>query len=240
MKAGRRGTKSLLLGALAVAASLAGPGVARASDECRGLDVCISVPGPWVAIPAAPPGGARTVHYQLSCPRRTVVGGLDAVLGDPALDVSFLGKLGSPVNPGISTERRVVFVATWTRSRVTTFRPLAGCVPLNGGGRRSTVGYEPVAQAAAKPPLRRVRTLRLRGSTASLVAGCARGERLVGVSHAVAFRTKARPGSVTLGGVPVSRTRAGARVRLVARRAGVPRATRVEVQLHLLCARGPA
>jgi hypothetical protein len=181
------------------------------------------------------------VHYQLTCPRRSVVGGLDAVLADQAIDVRFLGKLGSPVNPGISTEQRVVFVATWARQRPTTFRPLAGCIPLNGGGRRGTTAFVPVAQEAARPPLRRVRTLRLRGANARLVAGCAAGERLVGSSHAVGFRRNPQPSTAMLQSAAAFRSRAGGRVELRARRGvGVSRSVRVEVQLHLLCARGPA
>jgi hypothetical protein len=86
--------------------ALAGPGRAAATNECKGLDVCISVPGPWVAIPAAPATGVSTVSYQVTCPKRSVAGGLDAVLGDLTLEVRFLGKLGSPVNPGISTAQR--------------------------------------------------------------------------------------------------------------------------------------
>ncbi len=225
--------------------TLVAPGAAQATDECRGLDVCISVPGPWVAVPAAPAGAAQVVHYQLTCPRRTIVGGLDAVLGDPALDVQFLGKMGSPINPGISTEQKVVFVATWARSRVTTFRPLVGCIPVNGGGRRGTVGWTEDASATAvaqqaKPPIRRVRTLRVRGAAGTLSAGCARGERLVDSTHAIGFRRSARPSTAMLATATAARSASGTRVTVTARRNGLPSIVRVEVQLHLLCARGPA
>src|SRR5439155_15061011 len=47
---------------------------ANAGHECDGLDVCVSVTGPWVVVPT----GAKTpTYYQLRCPRRgMIVGGL--------------------------------------------------------------------------------------------------------------------------------------------------------------------
>jgi hypothetical protein len=219
---------------------------ARATDECRGLDVCISVPGPWVAVPRASFRQASIVHYQLSCPRRSVVGGLDAVLSDQRLDVKFLGSLGSPVNPGITTGQSVVFVATYARQRPTSFRPFLGCIPQAGGGGRGTTVYAPGSRTTSavrpRPPERRVRTLRVRpGASRRLVARCATGERLVGSSHAVAFRRPRPPGAQMIGGVRVERRVQDGRVEVSARRSvGVPRRTRVEVQVHLLCARGTA
>jgi hypothetical protein len=238
--------RSLLVAALVFLA----PGVAgeaRAAGECRGLDVCVSVPGPWVGVPAASAQQARVVHYQLTCPRRHIVAGLDALLPDRRLDVKFLGKLGSPVNPGISTGRSVVFVATYARQRRTSFRPFIGCIPQSGGGGRDTTSYTPfdVATSVAarpRPPERRVRTLRVRpGAVRRVVAGCPRGERLVGVSHAVGFRREAVPSGAVMAGVRVERRVSSGRVDLTAARSSaVPRGTRVEVQVHLLCARGGA
>jgi hypothetical protein len=229
---------------------LLAPGVAgeaRAAGECRGLDVCVSVPGPWVAVPAASARVASVVHYQLTCPRRHIVGGLDALLSDRRLDVKFLGNLGSPVNPGITTGRSVVFVATYARVRRTSFRPFLGCIPQSGGGGRETTSYTPFSAAtpaavAPQPPQRRVRTLRVRpGAGRSLTARCPGAERLVGTSHAVGFRRKAAPSAAIMGGVNVSRSVRPGSVELSATRSSaVPRTTRVEVQLHLLCAKGPA
>jgi hypothetical protein len=219
---------------------------ARAKDECRGLDVCISVPGPWVAVPRASFREASVVHYQLSCPRRGVVGGLDAVLSDRTLDLKFLGSLGSPVNPGITTGQSVVFVATYARQRPTSFRPFLGCIPQSGGGGRGTTVYAPGSRTTSavrpRPPERRVRTLLVRpGASRRLVARCATGERLVGSSHAVAFRRPRAPGAEIIGGVRVERRVQDGRVEVSATRsAAVPSRTRVEVQVHLLCARGPA
>jgi hypothetical protein len=229
----------LLLASLAIL-PLATAGEARATNECRGLDVCIRVPGPWVAVPPAPPVGVRTVFFQLTCPKGSIVGGLDAVLGDPTIDVRFLGALGSPVNPGITTARSVVFMATYARGRPTTFRPLIGCIPTTGGGGRSTTAFTPVA-VKPRPVLRRVRTLKVRaGAARSLAARCGVGERLVGASYAVGFRMPTAPGPAALAGVAVSARRSGGAVYVRASRGvAVPAGARVEVQVHLLCARGP-
>jgi hypothetical protein len=227
------------------AALLFAPGVAedaRAAGECRGLDVCVSVPGPWVAVPSAALRQASIVHYQLTCPRRHIVGGLDALLSDRRIDVKFLGKLGSPVNPGITTGRSAVFVATYARQRRSSFRPFLGCIPQSGGGGRETTSFDPAAtpeQARPQPPERRVWTIRLRpGDTRTLAARCAPAERLVGSSHAIGFRRKTAPSAAIMGSVRVVRRVDGAGVNVRAARGGaVPFATRVEVQVHLLCAR---
>jgi len=47
-----------LVVAAAVALGLGRPAEGRAADECRGLQVCLPVTGPWVAIPPAEGGGA--------------------------------------------------------------------------------------------------------------------------------------------------------------------------------------
>jgi hypothetical protein len=230
--------RALLLLALGLL-PLAFAGEAQATNECRGLDVCISVPGPWVVVPGAPATGLTTVEFQVTCPKGSIAGGLDAILGDPTLDVHFLGTLGSPVNPGITTSRSVVFVATYARGRPTTFRPVLGCIPTSGGGGRLTTAYTPVV-VKPRPVLRRVRSLPLTGAGRQVTARCGSGERLVGWSSAVGLRTRARPGATLLSGVQVSTRRDGNALAVRATRsAAMPRGVKVVVQVHLLCARGP-
>ena len=116
---------------LVAAAAVAGfaPSTASAGTECDGLIVCIPVKGPWVQVP----GGGAPTYYQLSCPGRgQIIGGLDADRAGP-LELSFLGTLGGPVGPGVTTNRSAVFVARTTRS-LASFRPLLGCIPTSGGG----------------------------------------------------------------------------------------------------------
>ena len=188
--------KPRLLLALAAATVVAlGAGAsARAGHECDGLDVCVSVTGPWVVVPT----GAKTpTYYQLRCPRRgMIVGGLDANVSDRAIALQFLGNLGSPVNPGITTSNAAVFVAAYTgRGRgPVAFQPLIGCMPTSGGGRGTTsVGATPALSPGA-PATRRVRNVKLRAGTKRVVAqSCRRGEHLVSSSVALAFRRKEAP-----------------------------------------------
>ena len=107
--------KRLLLGAalLAATAAVADVAPAGATNECRGLQVCVRVAGPWVVVPASSASPRPRVDFQLSCPRGFVIGGLDAELTDRAIDVEFGGRLGSPVNPGVTTSRSALFRATY-------------------------------------------------------------------------------------------------------------------------------
>ena len=84
----------LLCGVLA-AVLAAGAGPAQATNECRGLQVCVRVQGPWVVVPASLGTQRPAVQFQLSCPRGFVAGGLDAELSDRAIDMDFLCLLGS-------------------------------------------------------------------------------------------------------------------------------------------------
>ena len=108
-------TLATLIMAAAAALVLALP--AGAANECAGLQVCVPVAGPWVVVPAPTAVPRTRVEWQVTCPRNHVAGGLDARLSVRAIDVAFLGSLGSPVNPGISTSRSVVFVATYADVR---------------------------------------------------------------------------------------------------------------------------
>jgi len=79
--------------AFLVAVAGMGAAPAAATNECRGLQVCVRVAGPWVVVPAALTTSRPSVDFQLSCPRGYVIGGLDAELSDRAIDIDFLGKL---------------------------------------------------------------------------------------------------------------------------------------------------
>jgi len=235
---------------LGVAASVlaAGAAPARATNECRGLQVCVRVAGPWVVVPA-PQGVQRPrVEFQLSCPRGFIVGGLDAELSDRAIDIAFLAKLGSPVNPGVSTSRAAVFIASYTggSKRTPTFRPLIGCIPASGGGGGPVPFRNPdarVLSAAAFPPgqptTRRVRVLRLRaGATQTVARGCAGSERLVRGWHAVGFYTARAPQTGLVAGVTTAQTMSSGRVTVTARSGDVVRGIRAIVQVGAVCAGG--
>jgi hypothetical protein len=230
--------------ALAVAAAVAGfgPSTASAGTECDGLIVCIPVKGPWVQVP----GGGTPTYYQLSCPGRgQVIGGLDADRAGP-LELSFLGTLGGPVGPGVTTSRSAVFVARTTRS-LASFRPLLGCIPAGGGGGRSRTAYEPKRKLMAAAPvveatIRRVKNIRLKDAPSERAAyACLAGERLLAYSTAVAFRRNKPLALSALGSVRADARRASRRV-LVNVRSGItrPQGVRVELQIHAVCVRGPS
>lgn len=219
----------------AVACAVLATGAARAAptNECRGLQVCVRVMGPWVVVPAS---HAR-VEFQLACPRRYVVGGLDAELSDPAIDISFFGRLGAPVAPGITTSRTAVFVARFVGStrRTVTFRPHLGCVPSNGAG-----GGIPTARVVrpGQPAVRRVKTLRVvPRRTWAVAAGCASAERLVAGSHAVGFYTAKPPAARLVAAVATRQSLARDHVTVVVRGGALGR-VRAIVQVSALCAGG--
>jgi hypothetical protein len=226
------------IGVLAVlTASLAVALPAGAANECDGLPVCVPVAGPWVVVPASTAVPRERVEYQLTCPRRHVVGGLDARLSVPGIDVAFLGTLGSPVNPGISTSRSVVFVATYVgrSDRAPTFRPFIGCMPASGGGTRiptSVTAFQP-----GQPVTRRVKTVRVRPGSATVTQRCVSGERLVGGSHAFAFATKSPPKESLVESVSGSQELTSSAV--VVRVSGDAElaGARAFVQVHALCTR---
>src|SRR5262245_50476329 len=113
----------LLLGGAIAAGALVLAAPAGATDECRGLSPCVAVAGPWVVVPTRPAAPRANAKFELSCPRGWVVGGTDAELSDRAIDLAFYGASGSPVAPGISTARTMLFVAIYagTSGRAPTF-----------------------------------------------------------------------------------------------------------------------
>jgi hypothetical protein len=183
--------------ALVVAPLAAGVESANATSECNGLMTCVPVAGPWVAVPVARATPRPEVQYQLTCPRGFIVAGVDAELSDRAIDVWFMGASGSPVSPGRTTSRTIVFVARYAGlgARAPTFRPHAGCVPGEGGGRRTPTSVSTVFPPG-RPTVRRVRTFRVT-SPRAVAVGCRRDERLVAAYSARGFRT-AKPPSPAL------------------------------------------
>jgi hypothetical protein len=234
--------KRVLGVALAAAAFAAvfGTAPAEATNECRGLPVCVRVAGPWVVVPASTARPRPSVDFQLSCPRGYVIGGLDAELTDRAIDVEFSGQLGSPVNPGVTTSRSALFHAAYTGAapRGPTFRPHLGCIPSAGGGS-GPVPYRKLAVfPPGRPTLQRVRTVRLRPGTIRAAVSCAAGERLLAGWHAVAFYTQ-QPPSVSL--IQSVRARQADRGRRVEVRVGsgiAVQGVRAVVQVGAVCGGG--
>ena len=228
-----------VLGALALSGLAVGVAPAGATNECRGLQICVPVAGPWIVVPTGQGVPRPQVQYQLSCPKGYIVGGLDAELSDRAIDLGFLGALGAPVNPGITTSRDAVFVASYTggSARTPSFRPHIGCMPSSGGG-----GRIPVAAAVfppGKPTIRRVRNVTLRsGGVQRVVQGCAAGERLVGAAHAIGFYTSAPPAVSLVANVTAVQAVRGGRVVVSVRSGTSLLGVRAIVQAEAVCAGG--
>lgn len=235
----------VIVGLLLMASGLGGAGEARAANECRGLQTCLPVPGPWVAIPAPAPGApASTAVWQLRCPLRNyIVAGLDAQVTDRSIDVSIRGENGAPVSPGVTTGRELLFTAVYTGGarRATAFRPFLGCIPVSGGGGRGETSVRRTAAFTPARPLdRRVTERRLvSGATTTVVGRCPVGTRLLAADHAFGFRTDDEPGSSLLRAVRVRRSVAGRTVTAVgAVQPAVPARLRVLLQVHAVCTRG--
>lgn len=229
----------VLLAAAAVAAI--SPAAASAGRECDGLLVCIPVAGPWVQVPA---GGAPT-YWQLACPGRgQIIAGLDTARAG-RLEITFLGTLGGPVGPGVTTGQAAVFVARTTQP-LAGFRPLLGCIPGGGGGARGRTIAQPTRSLTALAPvqeaaIRRVKTVSVPAQpTVRVRHACLVGERMLSSSQAVAFRSRQAPSISTLGSVRASARRTGGRVLVTVRSdATRPTGVRVQLQIHAICARSP-
>jgi hypothetical protein len=223
------------LAALAVTAAPAG-----ATNECRGLQVCVKVRGPWVVVPVELGNVRSGAQFQLSCPRGFIVGGLDAELSDRAIDLDFPGLLGSPVGPGTTTSRSVVFRGVYTGSSVRNpvFRPHIGCLPAAGGGGGPVPYRRLQSFPPGQPTVRRVRDVRLRAGSVRAVAGCQAGERLISGWHSVGFYTASAPNAGVARSVKVTQSTRGNRVEVRARAGVGVNGVRAVVQVGAVCGGG--
>lgn len=205
-----------IVGAVAAGFAATTAPAGAATNECRGLNPCVPIAGPWVIVPVGRSAPRPQVQFQLTCPRGYVVGGVDAELTDRLVDVSIVGASGSPVSPGVTTSRSVVFVAAYVgaEARPPTFRPHAGCVPASGGGRRT-----PTSASATFPPgmptVRRVRTVRVQGATTASVS-CHADERLVAAFSARGLSTATPPAASLVAGLTATSRTNGNRVTVTA------------------------
>ena len=226
--------------AIAVAAALfAGVPASQAAGECRGLQVCIPVEGPWVVIPA-PGGQSATATWQLVCPRG-IVGGVDALASEVAVAVEFPGRIGSPVNPGITTTGSLLFKGTYAGRvrKATSYQPFIGCIPGGGGGPRTPTAFTRADPARPGDPITlRVETLRLiPGELARTTLTCHRGERLLHSAHSVGLYTAGVPTAAQLAAVRVVQVRRGGTVLVSATRRGLAHDVGAVVQVQAECAK---
>jgi hypothetical protein len=232
--------RALLVGVAFAAVCAAGAAPAGATNECRGLQVCVSVHGPWVVVPGRLGRARSPAQFQLSCPRGFVVGGLDAELSDRAIDIDFPGLLGSPVGPGTTTSRTAVFRGVYTGASVRTpvYRPHIGCIPAAGGGGGPVPFRKPQAFPPGQPAIRRVRTVPVRAGTTRAIAACATGERLVSGWHAVGFYTATVPSATLIRSVTSTQRVSGDRLDARTRASVAVRGVRTVLQAGAVCGGG--
>jgi hypothetical protein len=226
--------KRLLVLAAAAAAALAvAPAPAFATDECKGLQQCVPVHGPWVVVPTGSSIPRPRVEWRLMCPRGYVAAGLDAELSDRAIDVGFLGTIGAPVTPGVSTGRAIVFYASYVgaTARAPSFRPHVGCMPGGGGGRLPTA-FKPGA-----PTVRRVAQNEVPPGRSAAAKSCLRRETLVGASHAFGFFMRSAPSASLVESVSGQQRVKDRRVSVVVTADVEVAAVQAVVQVHAICSR---
>lgn len=221
--------RALVLAAMCAFAFAAVASPAGATNECKGLQVCVPVVGPWVAA-----GSGEQVSFQLACPKRYIVAGLDAELSRRGIDVTFRGSLGSPVNPGITTTTSAQFLAREiVAGAPATFRPHIGCVPASGGGQRYPTAYTAVRPQAALVPT--AVQISVTPGTHRFVERCRKGSQLAGATHAVGFYTTAPPSAATVRSVTVEQAIVAGTVHLVVHAGPLP-GVKAIVQVDMDCA----
>jgi hypothetical protein len=223
----------LILAAAAAAAFAVAPSSALATDECRGLQQCVPVHGPWVVIPTGNSVPRPRVEWRLMCPRGYVAAGLDAELSDRAIDVGFLGLIGAPVTPGVATARAVVFYASYVggTARAPSFRPHVGCMPGGGGGRI------PTAFKPGRPTVRRVAQNEIPPGRSAAAKTCLGRETLVGASHAFGFFMRNTPSSSLVESVGGTQRISGRRVSVLVTADVEVASVQAVVQVHAICSR---
>ena len=223
----------LVVAAVSAAAFAVAPAPAFATDECRGLQQCVPVHGPWVMIPTGNSVPRPRVEWQLMCPRGYVAAGLDSELSHRAIDVGFLGIIGAPVTPGVATARAVVFYASYVggTARAPTFRPHVGCMPGGGGGRI------PTAFKPGRPTIRRVAQNEIPPGRSAAVKSCLPRETLVGASHAFGFFMRNTPSSSLVESVTGAQRVGGRQVSVVVTADVEVASVQAVVQVHAICSR---
>jgi hypothetical protein len=230
----------LALAALAAALVTVPGAPAQAPPRvCEGLTICSPVAGPWVVVPGpVPPARTGSAVWLLGCPNG-FVGGLDARVANPWVQIRFPGLMGSPVNPGITTRRDTVFLATSVGppGRASSFIPFIGCIPAEGGPRTPT-GVGSAArpeQLGAGPIVRTVRVVEVRKPRVRAGLACRRGLRLIDSAASLGIYTALHPTPRQLAKVHLAKELINDHVWITATRGDLSPTIPVQVQIHVLC-----
>jgi hypothetical protein len=218
--------------AVAALAVVALPGTAAAAGECNGIPRCITVEGPWVAVPAR-----GEVWWALECPNggRGLVAGTDARASSLDIRASFDGILGSPVSFGRTTNTEALFRGVSAHHRVGSFKPFIGCIPSPNSLHTTTAAQV----TPTGPPFDlRMKVVPLdAGFQKTVTLSCPGSETLVDSWSATAFTTPAPPRASLASAVRVKTTIVGERAQLaISASEALPRGSGAEVQIGVRCA----
>jgi hypothetical protein len=205
------------------------------ANPCKGVKNCVTVGGPWVAVPSS-----GEANFLMECPKRSgTIGGIDALATSADVRVVWEGNVGSPVRPGTTTTFLVYFHAYSARGQNGLFQPYIGCIPTPKVNPRSTLS----ARIARPGPggldhwetLVNVKS----GTSQTVTRGCGKkGERLLDAWHSVAFGASVAPNPALANKVHVTVTIAhGAVVASIHTDAGLPAVAQPQVQIGAVCAK---
>ena len=189
-----------------------------------------------------PRGQSATATWQLVCPQG-IVGGVDARASEAAVAVEFPGRIGSPVNPGITTTRNRCSSRAPTRdarARPRATSPFIGCIPGGGGGPRTPIAFTRASAVKPGEPITlRVDELRVTpGQLARTTLACqpGRAPARAAPTASASTRTARRPPRSS----PPSAScacAAGGTILVSATRRGLAAGVRAVVQVQAECAR---
>ena len=233
---------ALAAAGLAALAGLAAAAVAFAAAPkavpCKGQKQCITVNGPWVAVPAR---GEAT--FLLECPKRQgTVGGVDVLASSADVRVSWEGGVPSaPIRGGgTTTGPYLLFHAVSAGGEPGLMQPWIGCLPNPPANPRSTTSARVVAVTKPGKALDLWQTLLALHpghQTASRACGKA-GERLLSGWQATAFKVDEAPSPALAARVHAALALGDVRVAVSVQTAsGIPAGASPEVQVGAVCAR---
>jgi hypothetical protein len=226
---GRRLVLALLSAGLAFAAV---PNGAGAANECNGIQRCIPVEGPWVAVPST-----GEAEYMLSCPQgKGIVAGTDGRASSTDIRATFDGILGSPVAFGRTTNTAVLFRAVSASHRPGLFKPFIGCIPSQTAVR-NTIATE--ASPLGAPLDFHAVTVRINpGLQRTVTLACPAGESLVDSWSATAFGTVKPPSPDVASAIQVQTRIVNGHARLeISASEALPPGLQAQLQIGVRCAR---
>jgi hypothetical protein len=226
---------------LAAAALAATPPPAKKPNPCKGIKNCITVNGPWVAVPGS---GAAT--FLLECPKRNgYVGGIDALTSSDDVRMSWEARMPQPINTPLAKTTNSLsgpyafFTGISAAGKRGFMQPWIGCVPTPPTNPRVTVSARAASAALpGKPVDRWQKTVMVHAGHQTATRACGKGERLLGGWQAIAFKADAFPNAALQGKVhPTLATGDGQMVVSVKTDPGIPDSAFPEVQVGALCAK---